>query len=155
MAPWQLAQVNIAKLRAPIDAPELAEFVNELDQLNALADASPGFIWRMQDVSGNATRITTPWADDIIANMSVWESVEALQAYVEHPDHVALVKRRRQWFYPMGGRHVALWWVSSGHQPPLAEAVDRLSLLGTNGPSKQAFTFRSAVPPPKSAPRRQ
>jgi len=151
---WQLAQVNIAKLRAGIDEPELAGFVSELDRLNTIADRSPGFVWRMQDEGGNATRIPTPWASDIIANMSVWESIETLEAYIARPEHAALVGHRRQWFYPMGGRHLALWWVSVGHRPTLAEAADRLDLLGTNGPTMQAFTFRSTFPPPKSAPGR-
>ena len=141
-----LAQLNVARLVAPIDSPELADFVAQLDAVNALAEAAPGFVWRLADESGNATAVR-PWGEDIIVNMSVWASPDALKAYVFGAGHVEVLRRRREWFVPMGSAHLVLWWVRAGHQPTLAEARDRLDRLEEDGPTPDAFTLRSLFAP--------
>jgi hypothetical protein len=146
-----LAQVNIARLRAPIDSPQLAEFVAGLVPVNALADAATGFVWRLQTEEGDATAIR-PYDDDmVIVNMSVWTSVEALKAFVYGAEHRSYLARRREWFERMDEAIVALWWVEAGHRPTIDEAKDRLALLDRVGPSPAAFTFRTAFPAPEAA----
>jgi hypothetical protein len=115
--------------------------------VNALADAAPGFVWRLQDESGNATAVR-PWGEDVIVNMSLWKSVEALAAYVSGQGHASVLRRRREWFVPLGSTHLVLWWVPAGHQPTLAEARDRLEHLGAYGPGQSAFTLRERFDPP-------
>src|SRR5690349_8758764 len=112
---YHLAQVNIGRLLAPLDTPQLAGFVSQLDQINALADASPGFVWRFMDDLGNATALR-PYPDDdrIIFNMSVWESLDALMAYAYRSEHTAVMRRRREWFEPMKEAYMALWWIPAG-----------------------------------------
>jgi hypothetical protein len=141
----QLAQLNVARLLAPIDSAQLADFVAALDAVNALADAAPGFVWRLQDESGNATGLQ-PWGDDIIVNLSVWESVEALRSYAFGAGHVEVLRRRREWFAPMGSAYLVLWWVPDGHRPSLEEAHARLELLDAAGPTAEAFTLRTTFP---------
>jgi hypothetical protein len=151
IARHHLAQVNIARVRAPIDSPQLADFVAGLEPINALADASPGFVWRLQTDAGDATAIR-PYDDDrIMVNMSVWTSVEELKAFVHGPEHRAYLARRREWFERMDEAIVALWWVEAGHLPTVDEAKDRLALLDRVGPSPAAFTFRTAFPAPEVA----
>lgn len=134
---------------APIDSPRLADFVAGLEPVNALADAAPGFVWRLQDDSGDATAIR-PYDDErVMVNMSVWESLEALQAFVRSDEHVAYLRRRREWFERMDEAIVALWWVRAGDIPTVAEAKDRLALLERMGPTPAAFTFRTSFPAPE------
>ena len=116
MTPHDVAQLNVARLAAPIDSPRLADFVAQLDAVNAQADTALGFLWRLQDESGNATAVR-PWGDDMIVNMSTWVSVEALRTYVFGVAHVEVLHRRREWFVPMQGAHLVLWWVPAGHRP--------------------------------------
>jgi heme-degrading monooxygenase HmoA len=143
----QLAQVNIGRIRAPLESPQLAGFVSRLDEINALADRSPGFVWRLQTDAGNATYLR-PYADDrILVNMSVWESLDALKAYVYGSAHRELLKQRREWFEQFVGAYVALWWVPQGHRPSVDEAKKRLAHLDEKGPSPFAFTFKVAFPP--------
>jgi hypothetical protein len=143
-----LAQVNIARLLAPIDSPQLAAFVAGLGPVNALADASPGFVWRLQDDSGDATAIR-PYDDErVIVNLSVWESLDALRGFVLGDEHLAYLRRRRRWFSRMDQPIVALWWVRAGEIPTVAEAKHRLTLLERVGPTPAAFTFRTAFPAP-------
>jgi hypothetical protein len=150
---WHLAQVNIGRLRAPIDHPDTAEFKAALDAINALAEASPGFVWRLQDEAGNATSIEVDPGDElVIPNMSLWESVEALSEFVYRSDHTPFLRRRREWFQRFGATFMALWWVPAGHIPTLAEAQDRLDILGREGPTPEAFTFRHRFPPPQLDP---
>jgi hypothetical protein len=144
---WQLAQLNLARLSSPLDSPQLADFVGSLEPVNALADAAPGFVWRLQDDSGNATALR-PWGEDTIVNLSVWESVTALRAFVFGADHAAVLRRRRQWFEPYGRPSLVLWWVPSGHRPTMQEARDRLDLLTSVGPGADAFTLRESHGPP-------
>ena len=144
-----LAQVNIARLLAPIDSPQLAGFVAGLEPVNAMADAAPGFVWRLQDGSGDATAIR-PYDDErVMVNLSVWESVEALRTFVRSEEHVAYLRRRREWFARMDEAIVALWWVRAGEIPTVAEAKDRLALLERMGPTPAAFTIRNAFPAPQ------
>lgn len=146
MPEMHLAQVNVARLRAPLDAPESADFVAALEPLNALADGAPGFVWRLQDESGDATTVTVFDDPAMIVNMSVWESMEALTEYVYRSPHVAAMRRRREWFDRMAEAFMALWWVPVGHRPTVAEAEARLRHLRAHGPTPWAFTFRTWFP---------
>ncbi len=147
-ARFHLVQVNIARMAAPLDDPQMAGFVGQLDTLNALAEASPGFVWRFMDELGNATSLRPyPEDDRIIVNMSVWASVEALTAYVYRSNHAGTMRRRREWFEPFNGPFLVLWWVSAGTRPTVAEARERLAHLRGHGPSAQAFTFRQGFTP--------
>jgi len=142
MADHQLAQLNVARLVAPLDSPRLAEFVAALEPINRLADGSPGFVWRFQTEAGDATSVR-PFDDDtIIVNMSVWDSIEALAEYVYLSDHRSYLRRRREWFDRMDEAFVVLWWVPAGHRPSVAEARARLDLLQASVPTPDAFTFR-------------
>ena len=143
-----VAQVNVARLLAPLDSPQLADFVAWLEPINRLADSSPGFVWRLQTADGDATGLR-PFDDDwLIINMSVWESVDALDAYVYRSGHAQVFRRRREWFERLGEAHLALWWVAVGHRPGLDEAKERLELLRTQGATDAAFTLRQRYPPP-------
>jgi len=145
---WQLAQLNIARLRFDIDDPEVRDFVDGLDPVNALAEASPGFVWRLQDEAGNATSVRMYDDPSIIVNMSVWVSLDALLAFVRSPDHLSFLKRRREWFERPADPYAALWWVPHGHQPTVAEAQERLEHLHANGATPRAFSFADTFPPP-------
>lgn len=149
---WHLAQVNIGRLLAPVDDPMIAEFVDGLDSINALADRTPGFVWRLQTEDGNATAIR-PDADDALLaiNMSVWESVEALADFVYRSDHVPFMRRRREWFERFASSHLALWWIPAGRIPTVAEAMDRVARLDRHGPTSEAFTFVRRFAPPDVA----
>jgi hypothetical protein len=149
MARYHLAQVNIGRMRAPIGDPIMEGFRTQLDPVNALADRSPGFVWRLQTEEGNATAIR-PYADDdrMAINMSVWDSLESLRNYVYQSAHVAPLRDRKQWFEPLDGPILALWWIPAGHIPSVAEAIERLEILKARGPSPEAFTFRQPFPAP-------
>ena len=149
VAGFQLAQANIGRLRAPIDDPIMDGFRTQLDPVNALADQSPGFVWRLQTEDGNAMAIR-PFPDDRMAiNMSVWESLESLQQFVYRGDHVTSLRARKEWFEPIEGPILVLWWVPAGHIPTVTEALERLEHLKVHGPSPSAFTFRQPFPPPE------
>ncbi|HET6951660.1 MAG TPA: DUF3291 domain-containing protein [Acidimicrobiales bacterium] len=150
---YHLAQVNIARLAAPLDSPQLAGFVAALDPVNAVADTAPGFVWRLQTEDGDATAIR-PYEDEMImVNLSVWASLDTLRDFVRHPDHRAAMAQRRSYFERMGEAYVALWWVPAGHRPTVAEARDRIDLLRRLGPTAEAFTFGTSFPPPDVADR--
>jgi heme-degrading monooxygenase HmoA len=140
-----LAQLNIAVARAPMDDALMAAFAAALDEVNAIADQSPGFVWRLQDDDGNATAIR-PYEDErVMVNMSVWESVEALRAFVYGRNrHKHFLQRRREWFEHMEEAYVVLWWVPAGHIPSVEEAKERLEHLREHGPTPEAFTFRQS-----------
>jgi hypothetical protein len=147
--PFHLAQVNIGRFRAPIDSSIMEGFRTQLDPINALADASPGFVWRLQTEDGNATAIRPYENDDLMAiNMSVWESLESLQHFVYKSAHVGTLRGRKQWFEPIEGPILALWWIPVGHIPTIAEARERLRHLEEHGPTPHAFTFRTPFPAP-------
>jgi heme-degrading monooxygenase HmoA len=142
-----VAQVNVARLRAPIDSPELADFVALLDTINELGDTSPGFVWRLKTPGGDATSFRVFDDDSLIVNLTVWESIEALSDFAYRTDHKEVMRRRREWFVPMEEAYLALWWVPIGHRPSVAEAEDRLRYLRAQGPTPEAFTFRDRFPP--------
>jgi hypothetical protein len=148
MTDFHLAQMNVAKLRAPEGDPRVAEFTAGVDLMNELADRSPGFVWRLkeEDVDLEALGIQ-PAPPEMIATMSVWESLEALRGYVYHSTHLDYLRRRREWFVP-GESAMVLWWVEAGHIPTLRDGLQRLALLGAEGPGPRAFTFRQPFPAP-------
>lgn len=150
MKTFQLAQMNIARLLAPLDSPQLQDFVDNLDRVNALADGSPGFVWRLQTPAGDATTLR-PLGDDVIINMSVWVDVEALNQFVYRSEHVQIMRRRREWFERMIESHLVMWWVPRGHMPTVEEGIERLNHLRQHGPSAYAFNVRKAFPPPDQA----
>jgi hypothetical protein len=145
---FHLAQVNIARLQAPIDSPQLAAFVANLDGINALADASPGFVWRLQTEDGDATSIRAFDDDSVIVNMSVWSSLSALRDFAYRSDHAAIMRRRREWFHGATDPFLALWWIAIGETPTIDDAKERLAALHDRGPTAFAFTFRTAFPAP-------
>ncbi|HEX6331613.1 MAG TPA: DUF3291 domain-containing protein [Actinomycetota bacterium] len=148
---WHLAQLNIATLRAPLDSPQLAGFVEALEPVNALADARPGFVWRLQAEGGDATSIRAFDDDRIIVNLTVWEGVEALEAFVFAGRHLDVLRRRREWFQKMDRAYLVLWWIPAGTIPTLDEAAERLHLLRESGPSPEAFTLQERFPAPGAA----
>jgi hypothetical protein len=147
MSRYELAQLNIGKTKEPLDSPLLADFVANLDRINALAESSPGFIWRLQTPEGNATALR-PFGDDTLVNMSVWQDITALRNYVYRSAHAEIMRRRKEWFQHMSEAFVVLWWVPKGHHPTTEEAIAKLELLRRVGPSEEAFTFRQAYLPP-------
>jgi hypothetical protein len=147
MSSYQLAQLNIADLKAALDSPELKDFVDNLDRINALAESSIGFVWRLKGEGNDATSLR-PFGDNVIVNMSVWRDVESLKDFAYKSGHVEIMKRKREWFKRMGKAYLALWWVPAGHEPTVAEAVARLTLLREQGPSTDVFTFGEAFSPP-------
>ena len=147
MGSVHLAQINIGRMKGPLDGPIMAGFMARLDELNALAERSDGFVWRMQGEEGNNTYLR-PYDDErIIVNMSVWESIESLRAYVYNSTHAELLKQRREWFEKFESAMLALWWIPAGHIPTVDEAKQRLASLDADGPTRFAFTFRTAFPP--------
>jgi hypothetical protein len=158
-----LAQLNIGRFRYPTDDPRMADFMNNLDLINTLAERSQGFVWRLKDGSGNATNFR-PFPDPQTAvNLSVWESVEALERYVYQTVHKRFYGRREEWFDKMETPHFVMWWIPPGHVPTLDEAKERLEYLAVYGPSDRAFgwdgtpaaqlwkTARCAAPDGKAA----
>jgi hypothetical protein len=149
---WHVAQVNIARLLAPLDSPRLADFVALLEPINALADAAPGFVWRLQTDDGDATAIRAFGDDRIIVNLTVWETIEALADYAYASRHAEVLRRRREWFEKMTEPHLAVWWIPAGGVPSVAEAEHRLAMLRGRGPSPEAFTLRDWFPSPSRRP---
>ncbi len=144
---YHLAQVNIAKALAPLDAPIMQGFVEQLDHINQLAEASAGFVWRLQTDAGDATALQ-PYEDErIIVNLSVWDSLEALKAFVYSSEHLSLLRNKKHWFEKPDAPILALWWVAAGHRPDLDEAKQALARLRAQGPSAQAFSFANPFPP--------
>ncbi len=149
MTGWEIAQVNIALPRVPLSEPELDWFTEALDSVNAVADAAAGFRWRLQTEDGDATAIRGFGDDRLVVNMSVWASIEDLADFAyRNPEHLAVLRRRREGFRPLGQAHQVLWWVPIGHRPLVAEAEQRLAHLRAQGPTSWAFTFQNpfAVP---------
>jgi hypothetical protein len=150
---FHVAQVNIGRLLAPLDAPQLAGFVAALDPVNASADEAPGFVWRLQTDEGNATAVQAfEWdlhgAAGVIINMSVWESVGQLSEWVYGPLHRAVLVQRRNWFERVSEATTALWWVHEGHVPTTNEAESRVRHLREHGPTPTAFTFKEVFDSP-------
>lgn len=145
---YHLAQVNIGRILAPLDDPLMAGFVEKLDEINALADKSPGCIWRLQSDDGNATSLR-PYEDErILVNMSLWTSLDAFANYVYKSDHREIMKQRRRWFERFDGPYMALWWVPAGYIPTTEDAKKRLEHLALHGESPFAFSHKKPFPPP-------
>ena len=150
MSAFELAQLNVGTIKGPMDSPVMADFAANLDRINALAERSPGFVWRLQTEAGNATAIR-PFEDaNMLVNMSMWRDVEALNEYVYRTAHMEILRRRREWFERMDEAILVLWWVPKGHRPNVTEAIAKLDLVRSNGPTAEAFTFRQPFPAPDS-----
>jgi hypothetical protein len=144
---FHLAQVNVGRARGEIGDEVMSGFVARLDEINALAERSPGFVWRLQTEDGNATAVR-PYQDPrILINLSVWSDLESLRQYVYRGDHASVMRGRRQWFERFERVYVALWWVPAGHRPSVLEAVERLDHLDRHGPTPFAFSFTEAFGP--------
>jgi heme-degrading monooxygenase HmoA len=148
---YQLAQANVAYALGPADDPRLADYIARLDEINELADSSPGFVWRYLTDSRDPSQREF---DDplVLFNMSVWESIEALHAYTYRTVHAEVYAARRRWFVDakavVGGHALAMWWIPAGEQPSVADAKQRLDAITSEGPSARAFTFKQRFPPP-------
>ena len=145
---WHIAQLNIARAVAPLDSPALADFVAALDAVNALGEASPGFVWRLQGDVGNATDVKVSDDPNVIVNMTVWESVEALFQFVYRSGHTAFMVRRREWFEKPAEAYQVLWWIQAGTLPTIEDGMERLQHLRDKGSTPHAFTFKNRFPPP-------
>ncbi|GGM59147.1 hypothetical protein GCM10010106_01150 [Thermopolyspora flexuosa] len=141
-----LAQLNVARMVAPLDSPVMADFVAGLEHINRLADSWPGFVWRLK---GSGPTGTTPDTEDerVLVNLSVWESREALWSYTYRSEHLRFMQRRREWFEPLRQPHLVMWWIPQGVIPTVPEAMERLRRLREEGPSPEAFTFRDFYEP--------
>jgi hypothetical protein len=149
MPAFHLAEVNVARLVAPLDSPLLTGFVSRLDEVNALAEAAPGFVWRLVDDAGqNATAMPIYEDTRIIVNLSVWTSIEALRAFTYSGAHLEVYKQRREWFSLMKDAAMVMWWVPAGHRPDVAEARERLDHRRAHGPTAFAFPFGAPFPAP-------
>ena len=159
MSRFELAQVNIALLRAPLDSPVLADFVANLEPVNALADGTPGFVWRLIGEGNDATSVQGFAADatasGVIVNLSVWSSVQALADFVFNGLHIEVMRRRREWFERMETAYAALWWVPAGERPTVSEAERRVAHLRSHGPTPTAFTLARPFPGPAAYLRSQ
>lgn len=144
---YHLAQINIAKMKAPLNDPIMAEFANALNEVNTVAEKSPGFIWRLQTASGNATDLRVYSDPKILVNISLWQSVEQLKTYVYKSLHGDFFVRRRKWFEKYQGEHFAMWWVRAGHLPTVEEGKAKLEYLELHGDTSECFTFAESYAP--------
>ncbi|MGY0069735.1 DUF3291 domain-containing protein [Streptomyces sp. QTS137] len=149
---YELAQVNIARLKAPLDSPQLKDFVDNLDPVNADAEAADGFVWRLQSEEGNATDVAVFGDAWLILNTTVWRDADTLTAYMYQGRHREMPARRREFFERVREAMTALWWVPRGHRPTVAEAEARLLHLRAHGPTPHAFTLRTSFPPGAPTP---
>ncbi|MFN7309649.1 MAG: DUF3291 domain-containing protein [bacterium] len=150
MSQYELAQLNIATMKEPLDSPLMTDFVANLDRINALAEQAPGFVWRLQTEEGDATALR-PLGENTLVNVSVWRDVQSLNDYVYRSAHVEIMRRRKEWFERMAQAWAVLWWVPSGHRPDVAEAAERLAELRAPGPTPRACTCKQAYPAPDEA----
>jgi hypothetical protein len=139
---YYLAQINIAKLIEPIDSPLLEDFVGDLDRINKIAEESKGFIWRLEDESGNALNVNPLNDPTLIVNMSVWETVEDLKKFVYYSGHIEVFIKRAKWFEKMNTPHMALWWVRKDELPSAEDAKNKLLELENHGESQSSFSFK-------------
>ena len=148
---WHLAQLNLGVFKAPLDAPEMAPFAAALDRINAIADESPGFVWRLKDDDGGPSSfVDVPGSDDplLASNLSVWTDYESLREFMFRTDHASYLRRRSEWFEREATPMVVGWWIPAGTTPTLAEALDRLERLRRDGPSPEAFPLSRTIPDP-------
>ncbi|GAA1117193.1 DUF3291 domain-containing protein [Nocardiopsis composta] len=148
MSAFHLAQINLGSLKAPLDDPAMAEFNANLAPINALAEASPGYVWRYTDEGRDDATLSRPFGPGLLINFSVWRDLESLWNFTYRTDHLDLLRRRREWFDHLNGVRQAMWWIPTGHVPTLGEAGERLELLRAHGPTAEAFTFRDPFDPP-------
>ena len=147
---WQLAEINVARMKGVnINDPVMLEFTDNLERVNNLAEQSEGFIWRLKDESNNATSLNPYDDEQVIINMSVWESIETLEKFVYKTFHTDFLKRRKEWFDAYGKAYTAMWWIPAGKFPCIKEGVDKLDYLQKNGASELVFDFRNKYMPPK------
>ena len=142
-----IAQLNVGRALYPPEDPRMSAFMEALDPINALADSTPGFVWRLQTEEGTATSIRIFEDDLMLVNLSVWETVDALRDYVYKSDHVAFLHRRGEWFEKPTEAHLVMWWVPAGHIPTTEEAASKLDQLRAEGPGSDVFTF-ATIPEP-------
>ncbi len=145
---WHLAQINVGRLVGEPGDPRVRPFMDALDRINALADASPGFVWRMQGESGNATDIQTTDDPRFIVNMSVWKDAQTLFDFVYRSGHTPEMARRRDYFERFEGAYQALWWIEAGHEPTIDDGLSRLWRIDRYGPTRHGFTFKARFPAP-------
>ena len=145
---YHIAQINIARMRGPLESPVMEGFVARLEEINALADQSPGFVWRLQTDEGDATSVQAFDDPLLLVNMSVWDGIEVLHAFIYRSTHLQLLQGKESWFKRPEQPHLALWWIAAGHEPSVAEAKARLTLLQDQGPGPDAFTFSRRYPVP-------
>lgn len=142
MSNYHLAQINIGKVLYPVDDPRMAGFTDNLDKINALAEATEGFVWRLKTDEGNATSIHAFDDPMLLLNMSVWEDIEALYRYAYKSEHGEFFARRREWFTKIELPTPVLWWIPAGHIPTVEEAKERIYYLAANGANPYAFNFK-------------
>lgn len=142
----ELAQCNVALAKAPLDDPVMAGFVKAIDDVNWLADRSPGFLWRLLPQHGHVT-FGVLEGDEVIVTLSVWDGFESLQRYVYRTAHGLFMGQRHRWFAPIGGFTTAMWWVPVGERPALEEGLARLAHLRRHGPTPHAFSLRRQFEP--------
>jgi Domain of unknown function (DUF3291) len=150
MPSFHLAQINIARAKAEMDSEVMRDFVARLDEINALAEQAPGFVWRLKDEANSAVALRVFDDPLMLVNMSVWRDIDALKTFVYRSMHVELIRDREAWFDKLGSAHQALWWIPAGHLPDTREAKDRLEMLRAHGPTPAAFTFAKAFPAPEA-----
>jgi hypothetical protein len=142
-ADWHIAQLNVGRIVAPTNSPVLADFMGALDHINAMAEQSPGFVWRLQGDGGNATDILTTPDPYFLINMSVWKSIEELFEFVYRSTHTSFMVRRREWFERPAEAYQVLWWVPAGYLPSPTEALARLDYCGRMRPRPTRSPSRS------------
>jgi hypothetical protein len=150
MSRYHLAQINIARLKAPLDSPQLKDFVDNLDRINELAENSEGFVWRLKGEGNDATAFR-PFGEDVIVNMTMWRDADSLRNFVYKSPHTPIMKRRREWFSRMAEAYTCLWWVPVGHIPTVEEAAVRLNLIREKGPTPESFNFGEAFSAPDAS----
>lgn len=148
---YHIAQINVARmLGVNIEDPIMREFKDNLDSINELAESSEGFIWRLKDDTNNASNFNPYDDEQIIVNISVWDSLKALESFTYKTFHSEFIRRRKEWFSKFGKAYYALWWIREGEIPTIEQCVTKLDHLQKNGPAKEVFNFKQFFPPPKS-----
>ena len=148
MGRWEIAQLNVGRTIAPLDSPVMAGFMDRLAEINALAEATPGFVWRLQGDSGNNTDLKVSDDPRFIVNLTVWRSIDELWAYTYRSDHSTVLRRRYEWFERRETPGMVLWWQPTRTIPTVDEALRRLRRLTELGPTPEAVTFKQRFPPP-------
>ena len=149
MTTYHIAQINIGRIKGVnIDDPIMKEFKENLDTINLLAEQSKGFVWRLKDDSNNATNLNPYNDEQVIINVSVWETIEDLETFVYKTLHTDFLRRRKEWFHSFGKAYAAMWWIKPGHYPTTQEATEKLDYLQKNGPTPSVFDYKNKFPIP-------